>query len=244
MSVEAGIRWSLIVPEEAIAKARAGSPRIILTPSRHVPMEWLGELKNKDVLGLAAGGGQQGPLLAAAGARVTVADLSPKQLEQDNKAAAQYGLELRTVETKASDLSIFEDGSFDLIVNPASNCFFEDLEPVWSECYRVLKPGGSLIYGFVNPISFLFDVDLAHNKDRFHLKYTQPYTDLDSLSVAEKNQFLGEGEPLHFGHSLETQIGLLLKKGFLLKGLFEDHWDTDEAINNYFPQFISAWAIK
>ena len=143
-NVDAGNRWSTIVSQEEIDDARAGQPRIILTPTAAVPMDWLGDLTGKTVLGLAAGGGQQGPLLAAAGARVTVVDLSPKQLEQDNKAAEQYGLELTTIESKASDLSMLEDGLFDLIVNPVSSCFFEDLDPVWSECNRVLKKGGSL----------------------------------------------------------------------------------------------------
>lgn len=243
-NAEAGNRWSQIVSDEAMADARAGRPHIILTPTKAVPDAWLGELAGKQVLGLAAGGGQQGPLLAAAGADVTVADLSPGQLGQDQSAAQRYGLEIKTVETPASNLSMFEDGAFDLILNPVSNCFFEDLEPVWSECHRVLKPGGSLLFAFNNPVSYLFDFDLANNKDTFHLKYKQPYTDLESLTKEEREQFLSDSDALEFGHSLDTQIGLLLEKGFMLKGLYEDFWDTDQALNNYFPQFVAAWAIK
>lgn len=245
LNVEMGIRWSTIVSEEEITKARDGKPRLIMTPTKAIPLEWLGVLKGKSVLGLASGGGQQGPLLAAAGAEVTIADLSPKQLEQDNKAAEKYDLKIKTIETAARDLSMFADASFDLILNPVSNCFFEELIPVWEECQRILKPGGKLIYGFNNPVSYLFDYDLANFKGQFHLKYAQPYSDLVSLSEDEKKKFLATENPLEFGHSLDSQIGELLKRGFMLSGLYEDYWDDkEEALNKYFPQFICACAIK
>ena len=243
-NVQDGCRWSTIASPEAIEKSRKGEPRIIVTPTKAIPLEWLGPLKGKKVLGLAAGGGQQGPLLAAAGADVTIIDLSSKQLGQDEKAASTYGLQIETVHTAASDLSMFEDQVFDLIVNPVSNCFFEDLDPVWTECFRVLKPGGSLVYGFNNPVSYLFDFDLANNKKTFLLKYKQPYNDTHSLSEEERSTLLSPDDALEFGHSLDTQIGLLLKKGFMLKSLFEDYWDNDWALNQYFPQFIAAWAVK
>ena len=46
------------------------------------------------VLCLASGGGQQGPILSAAGANVTVFDASEKQLLQDWMVADRDGLEL------------------------------------------------------------------------------------------------------------------------------------------------------
>ncbi|MEV5357700.1 class I SAM-dependent methyltransferase [Streptomyces sp. NPDC052693] len=83
------------------------------------------------MLCLASGGGQQGPVLAAAGARMTVLDNSPRQLEQDDTVAAREGLDLRTVLGDARDLSPFPDASFDLIVHPVSNLFIP--EPARSE---------------------------------------------------------------------------------------------------------------
>ena len=78
-----GVRWTVPVDAEVIAAARRGDWQIILTPSRPVPAEWLGQVAGREVLCLAAGGGQQAPVLAAAGARVTVLDNSPAMLEQD-----------------------------------------------------------------------------------------------------------------------------------------------------------------
>jgi len=59
---------------------------------------WLGgDIRGKSLLCLAAGGGKHGPLYAAAGAAVTVVDISPAQLELDREVAAERRLELKTV---------------------------------------------------------------------------------------------------------------------------------------------------
>ena len=87
-------------------------------------------LAGADVLCLAAGGGQQGPILAAAGADVTVFDNSPRQLAQDRLVADRDGLAIRTIEGDMADLSAFADASFDLVVHPVSNVFAADVRPV------------------------------------------------------------------------------------------------------------------
>ena len=90
--VERGNRWTVPVGPEAIARARRGDWSIVLTPTKPVPADWFPPLAGLDVLCLAGGGGQQGPILAAAGARVTVFDNSPKQLAQDRLVADREGL--------------------------------------------------------------------------------------------------------------------------------------------------------
>ena len=78
--VERGNRWTVPVGPEEIARARLGDWRIVLTPTKAVPADWFPPLSDLDVLCLASGGGQQGPVLAAAGANVAVFDNSPNQL--------------------------------------------------------------------------------------------------------------------------------------------------------------------
>ena len=140
-SIEWGNPWTIPVGPEEIAAARRGEWDIILTPTKPVPKAWFprltdsGRLQGVRVLGLASGGGQQGPILAAAGARVTVFDNSPRQLGQDRMVAEREGLEIATVEGDMRDLSVFEDGSFDLIVHPVSNVFVPDVRPVWREAF-------------------------------------------------------------------------------------------------------------
>jgi len=195
-----------------------------------------------DVLCLASGGGQQGPILAAAGANVTVFDNSPRQLAQDRFVAERDSLELATIEGDMADLLMFPDESFGLIVHPVSNLFVPDVRPVWAEAFRVLRPGGALLAGFANPVIYLFDDELAE-RGTLQVKHSLPYSDLLSLSEEERQRYMDEGWPLEFGHTLEDQIGGQLEAGFVITGFYEDvHPGTPLA--NYAPSFIATRALK
>src|SRR5690606_18814003 len=135
--------------------ARKGEWSIVLTPTVPVPHAWFPPLAGAAVLCLASGGGQQGPILAAAGARVTVFDNSPQQLAQDRYVARRDNLDLTTVEGDMRDLSAFASDTFDLIVHPVSNVFVPDVRPVWREAFRVLRPGGAMLAGFCNPVLYI-----------------------------------------------------------------------------------------
>jgi SAM-dependent methyltransferase len=195
------------------------------------------------VLCLAAGGGQQGPVLAAAGARVTVFDNSARQLGQDRLVADRDGLTLETVEGDMRDLSAFPDGSFDLIVHPCSNCFVPDVRPVWRECFRVLKPGGVLLVGFVNPVLYLFDDAAATDRGELSVKYPIPYSDLTSLTDEERRRYTDKDEPLCFGHTLDDQIGGQVAAGFVLAGFYEDR-DPKHPLAKYICTFASTRAVR
>jgi len=150
--VASGNEWTRPVGPEVIARARAGDWSVVLIGYEPTPRDWFpAELDGAVVLCLASGGGQQGPVLAAAGADVTVFDNSPAQLARDEEVAAREGLGIRTVLGDMRDLSAFPDASFDVIVNPTSNLFCPELAPVWRESFRVLRPGGVLMTGFLNP---------------------------------------------------------------------------------------------
>ena len=157
--VRRGNPWTVPVEPGIVAAAREGRWGILLTPTKPVPMDWFPRLEGAEVLCLASGGGQQGPILAAAGARVTVLDNSPLQLEQDRGVAEREGLGMALVEGDMRDLSVLRDEAFDLIVHPVSNVFVPSVLPVWREAYRVLKRGGALLSGVTNPVRFLFDED-------------------------------------------------------------------------------------
>jgi ubiquinone/menaquinone biosynthesis C-methylase UbiE len=138
-------KWTVPVSAETIARARRGDWQIVLTPTIPVPADWFPQLKGANVLCLASGGGQQGPVLAAAGANVTVLDNSPLQLEQDRLVAQRDSLSIRLIEGDMADLHMFDSTSCDLIVHPVSNTFVPDVRPVWREAFRVLRPRGILM---------------------------------------------------------------------------------------------------
>jgi SAM-dependent methyltransferase len=243
--VEGGNPWTIPVSTAAIKAARQGQWAIILTPSRPVPREWFPDLPGLEVLCLASGGGQQGPILAAAGANVTVLDNSPKQLAQDRLVAERDGLQIRTVEGDMADLSMFPDQSFDLIVHPVSNLFVPDVRPVWAEAYRVLRPGGQMFAGFNNPAIYLFDQGLWEC-GILQVKHKLPYSDLESLSEEERRQYLEAGDPLEFSHTLEDQIGGQLDAGFVITGFYEDRYGEEEKdpLAEYMSAFIVTRAVR
>jgi SAM-dependent methyltransferase len=241
---EENMEWSVPVSPAEIERARKDEWEIILTPIRAVPREWFGEIRGKDVLCLASGGGQQAPILAAAGARVTSFDNSRGQLEKDRLVAEREGLTIRLEKGDAADLSRFPDESFDLIFHPCSNCFIENILPVWLECFRVLRPAGALLSGFNNPFIYIFD-RLAAEKGFLELRHPLPYSDSGSLTEAETNIIIEKKDAFEFSHTLETQIGGQIQAGFVITGFYEDGW-TDEAriLNKYSPTFIATKAIK
>src|ERR1700689_160420 len=114
--------WTRPVGPDVIARARAGDWSVVLIGYEPVPRDWFpAELAGTALLCLASGGGQQGPVLAAAGADVTVFDNSPRQLERDRQVADRDALSVRTVLGDMRDLSAFAAGRFDLVFNPVSN---------------------------------------------------------------------------------------------------------------------------
>jgi SAM-dependent methyltransferase len=240
--VQQGNRWTLPVSPEETARARRGDWHVLLTPTRPVPTSWFPPLSGLDLLCLASGGGQQGPIFAAAGANVTVFDNSPGQLAQDRMVAGRDSLDIQTVEGDMVDLSCFPDNCFDLIFHPVSNTFIPAVRPVWQEAYRVLRSGGALLAGFNNPVIYIFDFAL-YEEGVLQAKYALPYSDLTSLSEEEKERFLHEDAPLEFGHLLEDQIGGQIDAGFLIAGFYEDG-DPAEPLSNYMPGYIATRAVK
>ena len=240
--VESNNEWTRPVGPEVIAAARAGSWSVLLTEQRPVPREWFPPLAGRNVLCLASGGGQQGPILAAAGARVTVLDNSPRQLAQDQFVAERDGLALETVEGDMADLSAFADASFDLVFHPVSNCFAADVRPVWREAFRVLRAGGVLLAGFLNPVVYLFDEERAEAGELI-VRHPLPYADTTDLAPEVLAQKLERGVPLEFGHLLADQLGGQLDAGFVLTALYEDRHRT-YAPARVTPTYIATRAVK
>jgi ubiquinone/menaquinone biosynthesis C-methylase UbiE len=211
-----------------------------------VPKSWFPDLRKLNLLCLASAGGQQAPILAAAGANVTVMDNSPAMLAQDQAVAKREALDLALFQGDMADLSQFEDGSFDLIFHPVSNLFVPSIQPVWNECFRVLKPGGDLLAGFCNPIRYIFDQKLEREEHILRAKYKLPYSDIESLTDEERQYYLKNKDPLEFSHTLEAQISGQIQAGFVITGFYEDRFENteDDLISHYMASFIATRAHK
>jgi SAM-dependent methyltransferase len=242
--VERGNRWTVPVGPDVIERARCGRWEVLLTDSKPVPRAWFPDLNGAEVLCLASGGGQQAPVLAAAGAIVTVLDNSPAQLAQDRLVAERESLDLRTMQGDMRDLSAFADGSFDLVFHPVSNLFVPEVRPVWAGTFRVLRRGGTLLAGFLNPAIYIFDLDLADETGELRVEYELPFAAVTSLGDEKLSAQIQRGETLEFSHTLEDQIGGQTDVGFVISGLYEDRHRNDDPIAAYMPTFIATRATK
>jgi SAM-dependent methyltransferase len=236
-------RYTVPVTKEEIDAARNGDIKLKVTDVKYIPKEWLpNDLKGKRVLALGSGGGQQGPLLAAAGADVTVLDLSPSQLERDEKLKLDYCLNIRLIQgdmTIADEILVGE--SFDLIINPTSTMYIRDIQRMYEGVYNLLKPGGTFIMGFMNPLYFVFD-PFKLEKGEMIFKHTIPYDPIEQLDpnvirFAEKLRF-----EIGFGHSLQTLIGNQCKNGFVILGFFEDIIMSE--VDKYIALSFATYARK
>ena len=239
--VEKNDKWSVPVSSEIISQAREGTWSIVLTPTKPVPKDWFPDsLAGKIILCLASGGGQQGPVLAALGADVTVFDNSKKQLEKDEFVAARDNLRIKTVQGNMQDLSVFEDESFDCIIHPWSNGYVDDVRPVWKECARVLKKNGLLLAGFGNPIEYIFNVGKLE-KGILSVENTIPYADIEHMDDPETRAVVEEDGYI-WSHTLEDQIQGQIEVGFAIIGFYEDTgWSV---LNKYINSSIATKAIK
>ena len=155
--IEEGWEWGTPISHEQFLQAKEGKWDVLLTPTIPVPHEWIGDLMGKKVLGLASGGGQQMPIFTALGAECTVLDYSPKQIQSERLVAQREGFTIEAVQGDMTERLPFDDESFDLIFHPVSNCYIKEVQHVFQEAYRVLKPGGILLSGLGNEVNYLVD---------------------------------------------------------------------------------------
>ena len=234
--VDEGWEWGRPVTHEEYAAALCGHAPIFLTPTKPVPAAWLGDVKGKRVLGLASGGGQQMPLLTAMGARCTVLDYSPRQLESERIVAAREGYSIDIVRADMTKPLPFADEAFDLIVHPVSNCYVESVEPIFRECHRVLKKGGALLSGLDNGVAFMFD------NDEERVVNTFPFNPLKNPE--QMAQLEADNSGVQFSHTMEEQLGGQLRAGFTLVDLYEDTNGYGNLHEHNIPTFIATRAVK
>ena len=231
-----GWEWGQPVSHEVYTNATQGQWGVYLTPTKIVPHDWFGDLNGKKVLGLASGGGQQMPIFTALGAECTLLDYSDAQCNSERLVAQREGYRIEILQADMTKPLPFPDESFDLIFHPVSNCYVEEVEPIFKECYRILKKGGIFLGGYDLGINYLFD------EGETEAKYALPFNPLKDPALYELSMKNNWG--IQFSHTLEEQIGGQLKAGFTLTNLYEDTNGSGKLHELNVPAFIATRCIK
>lgn len=180
---------------------------------------WLGHgVQGLRVLCLASGGGRQSALFAAAGALVTVVDLSPAMLALDRQVAAERGLDVRTIEASMDNLPMLPAAGFDLVYQPVSTCYVSDVLAVYREVARVIAPGGLYISQHKQPASIQTGIEPS-SVGRYEL--TEPYYRDGRPLPPVSRSLLRESGADEFLHRWEELVGGLCRVGFVIEDLGE-----------------------
>ncbi len=208
---------------DALAKRQAGlakpaSDADFQNPLQAVdPRGWLGtSITGLRVLCLAAGGGRQSALYAAAGARVTVVDISNEMLALDRQVAAERSLDIRVIQASMDALPMLGDGEFDIVVQPVSTCYVADVGPVFREVARVTRPSGLYVSQHKTPTNL--QTDIRPEGKGYCL--CEPYYREGPLPAAQPCRTREPGT-LEFLHRWEELVGGMCRAGFVIEDLVE-----------------------
>ena len=212
------------------------------------PEGWFGgSLRGRAVLCLAAGGGLQSALCAAAGADVTVVDLSPEMLRRDEDIARSHGLRVRILEADMTHLDPFGTSSFDFVIQPVSTCYVPDLRPLYGGVARVLKPGGVYVSQHKQPTSQ--QTSALPVKEGYLI--SEPCEQGRVLSPILGEWRHRESDAVEFIHRWEDLIGGLCRAGFVVEDLTEPFRGDKQAPagsfehrSSYAPPFVKIKARR
>jgi SAM-dependent methyltransferase len=204
------------------------------------PAGWLGDLRGQRVLCLAAGGGRHSALYAAAGAQVTVVDISAEMLALDRNVSAERGFDVRLVQTSMDDLSMFAAALFDIVVHPVSTCYVPDVQSVFAAVARVTRPGGLYVSQHKSPTS----LQASLRPDGGVYALTEPYYRTGPLPAAEGSSHLREAGTLEYVHRWEELVGGICRAGFVIEDFLEPLHAQPDATPGSFAhraQFVAPY---
>jgi len=113
----------------------------------------LGEVAGKRVLELGCGAGQASIAFAGQGAHAIAVDASPTQLAHGRFLAAKAEVRVEWHQCDMADLAFLRADSIDLVFSAYALGEVEDIDRLFRQVHRVLRPASAFVFSYEHPIS-------------------------------------------------------------------------------------------
>ncbi len=114
-------------------------------------LKLLGRLDGKRVLELGCGGGPVAVAMAAQGAKVIAIEPSAEQIGHARRLCEREGVSVELHQGDLADLAFVRADSIDMVVSVYTLGLVEDLDRVFRQVHRVLKPEAAFLVSLPHP---------------------------------------------------------------------------------------------
>ena len=203
---------------------------VFSVPERDIGV--IGDVAGLDVIELGCGTAYVSAWLAKRGARPVGVDITPAQLATARRMQEEAGLVFPLVEANAEDVPL-PDESFDLAVSEFGASSWCDPYRWIPEAYRLLRPGGRLVFFRGSTLVTLCAVDY---EDVTAEQLQRPQREMHKIVWPDG------GVQFHLGHG--DMFRLLRDTGFEVENLVELYAPEDATNHEYYDFVTAEWARK
>jgi SAM-dependent methyltransferase len=192
----------------------------------------LGDVDGLDIVDLGCGTGYFSAWFAKRGARPVGIDVTPAQLDTARRLQAETGIEFPLVEASAEDVPL-PDASFDLAFSEYGASIWCDPHLWIPEAYRLLRPGGRLVFLRNSPLVVLCALE---DPDSTSETLQRPQRDMHRIAWSDG------GVEFHLGHG--DMFRVLQDTGFEVEALVELFAPEGAKTHEYYAFVTADWARK
>ncbi|MBU3905258.1 MAG: methyltransferase domain-containing protein [Nanoarchaeota archaeon] len=176
-------------------------------------LKLLTNVKGKKIIEVGCGGGQISIFLAKKGANCTGIDLSEKELDYAKNLAKIEKVNVNFLKGSFQDLSRFKKNSFDIAVSSWAFQYSPNLNKLFKEVYKIIKPNGIFIFSMPHP--FYEIMDSKTHKIKYSYFKTGRYENIDVWQDGSKHKFVG------FHVKVSDIYNALIDAGFYVEKIIE-----------------------
>jgi SAM-dependent methyltransferase len=192
----------------------------------------LGDVEGLDIVDLGCGTGYFSAWFAKRGARPVGIDVTPAQLDTARRLQAETGLEFPLLEASAEDVPL-ADATFDLAFSEYGASIWCDPYKWLPEAFRLLRPGGRLVFLCNSPLVILCAVE---DPDSTSETLQRPQRGMHRLAWSDG------GVEFHLGHG--DMFRALRSAGFEVETLVELFAPEGAKTHEYYDYVSGDWASK